>query len=287
MGWIFLAVSEESQKHSKDTLSPSLTVKMSDTRKRYSYREWLQEIFRLLQYGTTLKRSGEATCPGSILSTEVSPARTLVLQDAEKVWGGAEAVFFSRSSGSLAKYDPDSSSWKTSQRLLFEEQSESLESFAAYGMTVDGEFYPLQTWGRIIKENGGGYLPTPRETDGSGGAGLNRIQGALGLNDKRFQLREWVRAFPTPTTRDDRGPNSKQTDLNRVVKMFPTPTASAGGPDYAAKDRGKSANLSTAVGGNLNPKWTDWLMGYPCDWTALDASATQWFRPRREKPLKG
>lgn len=31
--------------------------------------------------------------------------------------------------------------------------------------------------------------------------------------------------------------------------------------------------------GNLNPEWTEWLMGFPTGWTELDASETRCARP--------
>ena len=161
MAWIFLAVSEESQKHSEGTSSPSLTVKMTDTHKRYSYHEWLQEISRLLRYGTTLQRSDQLSSRPWTSSMEGFHARTFLLQEAERVWEESVVDYSLRSLGSVANYDPDSSSWRTSQRLLFEEQSELLENFAAYGMTVDGVFYPLKSWERHMSGNGGGYWPTP------------------------------------------------------------------------------------------------------------------------------
>ncbi len=33
-------------------------------------------------------------------------------------------------------------------------------------------------------------------------------------------------------------------------------------------------NLREQVGGQLNPTWVEWLMGYPSEWTVLRRSAT-------------
>jgi hypothetical protein len=41
------------------------------------------------------------------------------------------------------------------------------------------------------------------------------------------------------------------------------------------------------IGGSLNPMWVEWLMGFPLEWTVLDASATQSFRCKPEKHLAG
>ena len=71
-----------------------------------------------------------------------------------------------------------------------------------------------------------------------------------------------------------------QTALTDAVKMWPTPKGSPSGPDFARAGREKSGgdDLATVVamagGGSLNPTWVEWLMGYPPEWTALNASAT-------------
>ncbi len=101
-----------------------------------------------------------------------------------------------------------------------------------------------------------------------------------------------------------------QVGLEAAAKMWPTPEASPGGPDYARACRPKSGgdDLSTAVartmwrtpsaiegsggphkgkrhrsdatvhltdqvGGQLNPTWVEWLMGFPLGWTAFERSA--------------
>lgn len=41
----------------------------------------------------------------------------------------------------------------------------------------------------------------------------------------------------------------------------------------------KVAYLAGGSTGNLNPEWTEWLMGFPTGWTELDASETRCARP--------
>lgn len=221
----------------KDTSPLSLTVKTTDTLKPFSYHEWLQETSRLHRYGMTLPRYAEPTFQGSILSTEDFHAKTFLLRDAELAWKESEAVYSSRSLGSLARYDRDSYSWRTYQRSLFEEQNELLGSFAAYGMTVDGEFYPLRMWERSTGEIDGGCWATPNARDGK--------------------------------------------DLSRT-KAF-----------LAARERHSPSLATIALINGL--EWTNVVslyenaMGYAFSWTEIEStpSVTQWFRPKREKPLKG
>ena len=96
--------------------------------------------------------------------------------------------------------------------------------------------------------------------------------------------------------------------LADAVRMWPTPKASAAGPDFAKLDRsatgislatavamvptptvhgnynrkGCSATsgdgLATVVGGQLNPTWVEWLMGWPLGWTDLKPLEMDKFR---------
>ena len=59
--------------------------------------------------------------------------------------------------------------------------------------------------------------------------------------------------------------------------LWPTPRAADGEkgirtPEGAAKERLRRKNgedLPSAVGGTLNPRWVEWMMGYPDGWTDL------------------
>ena len=83
-----------------------------------------------------------------------------------------------------------------------------------------------------------------------------------------------MRTWPTPLASDwNNMDTAKQKSLASEVKLFPTPTAR----DW--KDRGKNTNyekakekrrLAGAVGGQLNPPFVEWLMGYPIGWTELE-----------------
>ena len=94
----------------------------------------------------------------------------------------------------------------------------------------------------------------------------------------QFPLRVAVRMWPE-------GPGSAYPR-----ETWPTPTKSdgMGGPGQAASCQG-GMNLRTAVsrfppplnvvvGGNMNPAWVEWLMGWPLGWTDLHVSAMDRFR---------
>ena len=103
--------------------------------------------------------------------------------------------------------------------------------------------------------------------------------------------------WPTPTCADaftDKLKSSQQQEgsmhsvnLSQAVKMFPTPTAtdykgaymkesmvSSGGIDRAGLLRNvghmDDPNYNASVGGQLNPDWVEWLMGWPIGWTSME-----------------
>jgi hypothetical protein len=98
-------------------------------------------------------------------------------------------------------------------------------------------------------------------------------------------LTQFVAMFPTPDANcGNRGPAKdpaathrpsgaqRQMTINDAVKMWPTPRAFM--HKDSTTDRGKS-NLGEVVGGQLNPMWVEWLMGFPLGWTDLEDSETQ------------
>jgi DNA (cytosine-5)-methyltransferase 1 len=97
--------------------------------------------------------------------------------------------------------------------------------------------------------------------------------------------------WPTPrTTGLDGGSNSRKAAKEQV--MWPTPCASdhkgAGKTgqlrdrlDYATERGGtktKSYPVPPEYGGQLNPTWVEWLIGWPLGWTDCAASATDKFQ---------
>jgi len=56
---------------------------------------------------------------------------------------------------------------------------------------------------------------------------------------------------------------------SRAVAILPTPTtqdaANNGGPSQYERN---SLPLNAVAGGALNPRWVEWVQGFPDDWTA-------------------
>jgi hypothetical protein len=71
---------------------------------------------------------------------------------------------------------------------------------------------------------------------------------------------------------------SSRADYLLKKKTLPTPRAFM--HKDSKTDRGKS-NLGEVVGGQLNPTWVEWLMGWPLGWTDLKPLAMDKFQQWR------
>jgi DNA (cytosine-5)-methyltransferase 1 len=214
----------------------------------------------------TLQHSKDQFFPlNQTSSTAVFLVRTYLLQGMEKAWQESEAAYFSRSLDS----SPKSGQLLFSLKMSLESErgvgQKSSKNFPAYGMTVDGECYPLRMWERTTKEKDGGCWPTPT-VDGN----YNRKGASSTSGDG---LATAVKMWPTPRASEWKGtgPLDSKSHRYRLEKGY---------LDATVQEREQ-------VTGQLNPTWVEWLMGYPCGWTVLEDWATAWFRSKREKRLKG
>lgn len=245
--------------------------------------------------------SSEPVSPSLIVawltsSAAASPASHLVSPEKGSEKTTPETCGPQRSSA-FVSFDLGSSSWKMFQGcFLLDISDEFSETWPRAGMMRDGLVSELTTSERIIDENASGFWPTPRTSGLDGGSNSRAAAKARGMwptpclpnnggTNGKAKLKKML--WPTPTTRDDRGPASNQLDLSRAVKMWPTPQASDWkGPNNSQSGSQSSGGLSTKAGGQLNPKWVEWLMGWPDEWTDLKPLEmakflSQWLEPFR------
>jgi hypothetical protein len=118
-------------------------------------------------------------------------------------------------------------------------------------------------------------------------------------NGKKVQvdLAQAVKMWPTPTARAtadcpaERRRNSPS--LSSMAAMYPTPTARdyrSGSKAHWERRQG-TRNLNDKIalegnGGQLNPTWVEWLMGFPAGWTVLGASEMPSSRKSRKSSAK-
>jgi hypothetical protein len=174
------------------------------------------------------------------------PAKTSPLQANKRASKKALGLAsFTNSSESFAWYDHGMSCWKTSQRSLLTDWTPFSESWTRQGLMRNGRAYRQVLWAPVIKEIGGGLLPTPRSQEpGStshthGDSVMERVCLQMGVPTKKYPA-----PLPTPVARDWKGRSTR----NGVLPNSFVPT---GG------------------GMHLNPSFVEEMMGFPVGWTAL------------------
>ncbi len=290
MAWIYLAESEESQKPWRTGSDRLPIVRPIDTPNPFCFPEWRQEISLAPRSGTTSKLSEDQTFPRSTSSTADFPVKTSVLQDMARAWKEAEAGFFSRSCAWPKKSSPLSYSLKTSPLSELEVPVELSKNWPPEGMTVGGALYPLKMSERLTSDSDGScLLPTPSAS--SYGTNQGGAAGRTGRVRPSLETMARKNLWPTPQAHDAQKGYAKRVgrygtthgarNLNDWVVKWPTPTASEAGREGPGRKYGNgSPTLSGQAGGQLNPTWVEWLMGYPPGWTELSAWVTPWFRSK-------
>lgn len=122
--------------------------------------------------------------PGEDLLTwflEDSRARTYQPPEREKGLTESGQDSGKRWQGSFAKYDPDSSSWKTPLSLLGEGFTEYSGTWPRWGMMLDGECWAQSIPAYLIRENVSGLLPTPE-------ASSHKIAGSIPYLERRRSI---------------------------------------------------------------------------------------------------
>ena len=231
----------------------------------------------------------------SISSAVASPAKTSASQAREQDLQARGPVFGTILLGSFAQFGPDGWSLKTSQLSLLEGSEPFSETWPKSGLMRNGIAYRLQPLVRRTDGSESGLWPTPKAS--AGGPDFAKMTG----RDNRrpgagLSLATMAAMWPTPTAHGfdiadvpallarrerckEKNKNGNGFGLtpNQAVKvaMLPTPTvqdaSNNGGPSQHHRN---SLPLNAVAGGSLNPTWVEWLMGFPAEWTALDASAT-------------
>jgi hypothetical protein len=164
--------------------------------------------------------------------------------------------------GSLAKFDPDTHSWRTHQCLLFEDSTECLETFPRWGLMRDGELWEQSTPALRTEETESGLWPTPRAQEpGRTTEGYGRGLAEL-IEGKEQKQKVW----PTPVRSDcQQRRKTENWNGNDLVSQV-------------TELEELNGNKQPKAGGQLNPNWVEWLMGWPLGWTDCAASATDKFQ---------
>lgn len=177
--------------------------------------------------------------------------------------------------GSFAKFDPATSSWKIPHCLPLVGSMLFSGTWPRWGSMRNGACSELPMPELRTNGTGSGYWPSPKSRDGHPegfSAGMRRDSPNLSTVVKVPEL------WPTPTVHGDynrKGASKNSGDgLATAVKMYPPPAArdyrSPNGKPFSELGGGtKGEQLPNAIGGQLNPDWVEWLMGWPIGWTSL------------------
>ncbi len=199
------------------------------------------------------------------------------------------AVCGSSTSGSLASYDPASSSWRTSQFSLFGGQTLYSGDWPRSGMVRSGRLYALPTLALRTSESGSSAWPTPRASQNENRQTVpspSQLAGTHGWNLAASVNCLW----PTPTVcgnHNRKGASPTSGDGLATAPRSPWGTPRAGMERSAAcsYDRGRG-NLEEQVGAaamGLAPTTSRWPTPTARDWKS--GSASQATLDRNARPL--
>jgi hypothetical protein len=292
MSWLYsqVLVAEYSEANSSDG-AQSAPLSGNPTPQAYCASDRMKAFSRLSRFGMMFAPltddHGEAVLTwflaGFLAKTSAQPEREQALTELEadcgKKWRGL-----------LVKWDQDMFSSKT---VLCSEQEDSTlfsKTLPKWGMMLDGECWEQLTPVRLTKETECGLEPNGEtffHTPNTGG-----LDG--GSNSRRALKKRMESLWPTPcvqmsqrktTNGENRSIKTGQKfglSLAQEAKMWPTPTKSdhkGSGPTMMRSDgkmRGDRLDYATErnldgtpTGGQLNPTWVEWLMGWPLGWTDL------------------
>lgn len=173
--------------------------------------------------------------------------------------------------------------WLTPQADLVNSHgsAEFSETWPRSGLMQSGTAYRLPPLAPLTDETASGLLPTHVASNTK----------AVALRSAGRSPRNFLAPIPTPRPCSGlRSSGANRTEILRAVRQWPTPVArdyKGQGMSVARRATRPPDNLCSAVkisdgSGSLNPTWVEWLMGFPAEWTALDASATPSSRKSRK-----
>jgi DNA (cytosine-5)-methyltransferase 1 len=307
MSWLFSQALVE-EYLAANSLDGELSVQSSGSliQQAYCAPDKMTKFSKLSRFGMTFRPltdiPGEELSMSSVVDFHV---RTLVRQEKVMDLTEKDRECGNTWRGWLAKFDPDSCSWKTPQCSLLEEEQESLQTLPRWGMTVDGLLWEQPMLEPITNETECGSLPngetffhTPNTTGMDGGS------------NSRKALRKRQEMWPTPATKGyghaaegmvgnlitkiEDGVITKEEaeqmlslpklenhrTWKKKMQHWPSPKArdwkdgtTQGTQNRDSPDLGKLVGQSKETGA-LNPTWVEWLMGWPLGWTDLKPLAT-------------
>jgi hypothetical protein len=231
MSWLFsqALVEEYSEATSLDG-EPSVQSSGNHTQLAYLQPDKMTDFSRLSRFGMTFAPltadRGEALLMSYLAGFH---ARTSALQAEATDLTENGQDFGEKWRGWLAKFDPVTSTLRTAQCSLLEEEPESLQTLPRSGMTRSGMLWARQT-----------LVPHTSETESG-----------------------FLQKWPTPVASDWKGGHQTgiQYKNNRFARVSKTT-----GTEFGAKLQGA---FRLITGNRLPCNFAEWMMGWPRGWTDL------------------
>jgi hypothetical protein len=258
----------------------------SHIQQAYCVPDKMTDFSRLSRFGMMYKPLTESLGEELLMSYLAAfPAKTSQSLEKEQESKENEAACGEKWRGSFTKFDPNMSLWKTHQCSLVGDLEPFLETWPQWGLMRNGECWEQQTLEQTIRGTESGlWLPTPCTVDSgsyfnrskSSGAALRPTLGAMAKYDLWPTPRS-CSAMAATITPDSAWNEKRNPNLETIVgqRMWPTPTShnakETNAPSEALRN---TPTLAAQAGGQLNPVWVEWLMGWPLGWTDLKPLVT-------------
>jgi DNA (cytosine-5)-methyltransferase 1 len=281
MSWLFSqALVEEYLAANSLDGEPSVQSNGKPTQQAYCAPDKMTDFSRFSRFGITFKPLSENL--GEILLMlylEDFHAKTLAPQEKAQELMENVPECGEKWRGSFVKYDPNTSLWKTHQCSLAGDLDEFLETWPQWGLMRNGECWEQQTLEQTIRGIGFGLLP-----NGVDSFHTPNTTGLDGGSNSRRALKKKMDLWPTPVHSEARqglqirrkGKKGTQTSLSTAVLTWPTPRTKGmcggtGSWDLLKKNTTieEARLMGAGNGGQLNPPWVEWLMGWPIGFTDL------------------
>jgi len=245
-----------------------------------------------------------------MLSPADSHARTSAQQEKAQESKDQEAVCGNTWQESSVRFDLNTHSWKTHQCLWEEDLALSSLTLPKWGMMRNGVLWERITSPLLTEETESGFLlPTPTCADATMGAILNDNTKLITLKSGKLRkisnqgvsgsigLARTVAMWLTPRAGNPGSrPNGKggkilseevliAEGIRNRGETFATPQARdfrTGSTDRWDNPE-RSRNLNDQIGGQLNPTWVEWLMGWLLGWTELKPLGMDKFQQWRQQ----
>lgn len=258
----------------------SALSKLNPMPQAYLSQDRMTAFSRLSRFGMMCEHSTELR--GEALLTWYLagfPVRTLAQLEQVPESPGSAAGSGERWQESFAWYDRASSSWKTPQCSLLGGYTEFSGTWPRWGTMRNGACLERTMLERRIFGSVSGFWPTPTVKGNYNQAGMSAKSG----DGLATAVKLWPRPGSTDGTHGGRRTPRKSRNGGNLIEavskeMFPTPNRRDWKDSGPTQGNRKSPNVGTVCGGQLNPTWTEWLMGWPLGWTDLRPLETDKYR---------